>query len=122
MAAVVSMQLQVSLRTPHAVFPFPLDYAAAVTEWFPPYTVVIPTGTAEESIVSLLTQGLTTITTVVITSDQAISVTCGAAGSNVPIPVAAHGFLALAGTSLTALAITNASGVDANVTIGVGGA
>lgn len=121
MSAVVSTQLRAALRTSQSVMPFPLDHALAVTEWMPPYNVQIPTATTEESVVALLTQGLTTLTFVCITADQDISVTYGTAGSNVPVSLTAHGVHLLSGTSLTALAISNASGVTANVTIFVAG-
>jgi len=99
-----------------------MQSAESVTNWFGPTTVEIATGVSEQSIVVIGTQGLTTITDFQITSDQAISVTYGLAGNNVPVPLGANKFHLIAGTSLTALSITNVSGNTAKVTYFVAGA
>jgi hypothetical protein len=96
--------------------------AEAVTNWVGPFNIQIPTGTTEQSIVVLGTQGLTTITDLMITSDTDISVTYGTANVNVPVPLGANKVHLITGTSLTALSISNASGSTASVTYLVAGA
>jgi hypothetical protein len=102
--------------------PFSVLCAESVTNWVGPFTIQIATGASEQSVIVIGTQGLTTITDIMITSDTAISVTYGAAASNVPVPLGANKVHLVTGTSLTALSITNASGVTATVTYLVAGA
>lgn len=103
------------------VNPFSVLCAESVTNWVGPFTIQIATGVSEQSVIVIGTQGLTTITDVMITSDTNISVTYGAAGSNVPVPLGANKCHLITGTSLTALSITNASGDTATVTYLVAG-
>lgn len=99
-----------------------LQAAEAVTAWVGPTTVQVATGVSEQSVVVIGTQGLTTITDILITADQAISVTYGVAANNVPVALGANKFHLITGTSLTALSISNSSGNTANVTYFVAGA
>lgn len=101
--------------------PLKIEHALSQTMWTGPMTVQVADSTTEESIIALGTQGLTTITALMITSDQDISVTYGAAGTNVPVALSANGVHLMSNTSLTALSITNASGSTANVTYCVAG-
>lgn len=122
MAGVARAAAKLSISGPLGDVGLPqLQAAEAVTNWVGPLTVEIATGVSEQSIVVIGTQGLTTITDILITSDQAISVTYGVAGNNVPVPLAANKFHLITGTSLTALSITNASGNTASVTYHVAG-
>lgn len=91
-----------------------VEHALSQTIWFP-FNAQVADSVTEQAIIVLGTQGLTTITALILTSDQDISVTYGAAGSNVPIPLSANGLHAMSNTSLTALSISNASGSTANV-------
>jgi hypothetical protein len=99
----------------------PLEYQASITKWFGPHSLTVADGVSEQAIVPLGTGGLTTITFVQITSDVAVSVTYGTANVNVPVSLAAGGMHTLAGTSLTAIAISNGSGSTANVRYLAGG-
>lgn len=90
--------------------------AESVTNWVGPFSINISTGVSEQSVVVIGTQGLTTITDLIITSDTDISVTYGAAASNVPVALGANKVHLITGTSLTALSITNNSGITAKVT------
>jgi len=100
---------------------FALDYQAAVTEYFGPHSVQVATSTSEESLTALGTGGLTTVTFLQVSSNQDISITLGTANVNVPVSLVAGGILVLAGTSLTAISISNSSGSTANVRYLVGG-
>ena len=121
MAAVVRTRVQVAVATPDGVLQFSYDDAIAVTEWVGPINTQVATGTTEQSVVALLTQGLTTITMLAIKADQDISVTYGSAGSNAPVTLSANKFHVMHGTSITDLAISNSSGATANVAYFVAG-
>lgn len=121
MPGAIAMKLDATVRSPDGLTPIFREHAVGVTEWVGPYTVQVADGVSEQSIVAMLTQGLTTVTALVIGSDRAISVTYGNAGNNEGTPLAANGFHAMIGTSLGALSITNNSGATANVSILVGG-
>lgn len=121
MAGVVRTKAQMSVQGAVGLGSFPYDRALGVTKWFGPHNIEIADGVSEQSIVALLTQGLTTITHLAITSDQNISVTFGAAGSNTPTPLNAFGLHLMTGTSLTAVSLSNASGFTAKVTLAVAG-
>src|SRR3990167_416566 len=95
--------------------PMRIAHAVSQTRWVGPVTITVATGTTEQAIITLGTQGLTTITALWITSDVNISVTYGAAASNVPIALNAGAVHCMSGTSLTALAFTNNSGSLATV-------
>lgn len=102
--------------------PLEVSAAEAVTNWVGPFSIEIATGVSEQSLIVIGTQGMTTITDFFITADQNISVTYGAAGSNVPVPLNAGGVHVLGKTSLTAISVSNASGSTAKVTYAAGGA
>lgn len=87
-----------------------------VDEWAGPFTVEVPDSTTEQAVAVIDTQGLTTITALLITSNVNVSVTYGAAADNVPVALNAGGVHLISGTSLTALALSNASGSTATVT------
>jgi len=101
--------------------PLALLVSRTVTAWLGPFTIPIVAGLNEQAIVVLGTQGLTTVTALLITADADISVTYGVAANNVPIPLNANGFHLLADTSLTAITITTAASVTANLTYFLGG-
>lgn len=96
--------------------PLAVLHQLSQTEWVGPFATQVADGAAEQAIIALGTQGLTTVTAVLITSDRNISITYGAAASNVPVNLDANGFHAMSGTSLTAIAISNSSGAAALVT------
>ena len=110
----VQMQGQITGRAEY-------DRALGVTEGFPAYTVQLADGTTDQSIAALTAgSALTTISTVLLMTDQNITVKIGTVGSNQAFALNANGVLVLHGTSITALALSNASGSTANVTIGGG--
>ena len=96
--------------------PIRVAHAMSQTRWVGPITVTVVTGTTEQAIITLGTQGLTTITALWVTSDVNISVTYGAAASNVPVSLNAGAVHCMSGTSLTALSFTNNSGSLATIT------
>ena len=96
------------------VGPFAVEHAMSQTLGVGPFTVQVATGVSEQSIIALGTHGLTTITALMITADQDISVTYGVAANNVPIVLNKNAVHLISGTSLTALSISNSSGVTAN--------
>lgn len=96
-------------------------HAVSQTRWVGPITITVVTATNEQSVITLGTQGLTTITALWITSDIDISVTYGTAALNVPVPLNAGAVHCMSGTSLTALSITNNSGSLATVTYMIAG-
>jgi len=111
----VQMQGQITGRAEY-------DRALGVTEGFPSYTVQLADGVTDQSIAALTAgSGITTVTTLLLMTDQNITVKIGTVGSNQAFALNANGVLVLHGTSITALALSNASGSTANVTIGVGG-
>lgn len=101
--------------------PLRVVHSIAQTEWVGPFTTEVATAITEQSILALGTQGLTTITALLITSNQNVSVTYGAAASNAPVNLDANGVHCMSGTSITALAISNSSGVTALITYFIAG-
>ena len=101
--------------------PMRIAHAVSQTRWVGPITITVVTGTTEQAIIALGTQGLTTITALWITSDVNISVTYGAAASNVAVPLNAGAVHCMSGTSLTALSFTNNSGSLATISYMIAG-
>ena len=107
MPGVSRLEATMSIADRHGIIgPLSVLHQLSQTEWIGPNTIRITTPVTEQSLVALLTQGLTTLTALLITPNQNISVTYGAAASNVPVDLNANGFHAMSGTSLTALAVT----------------
>ena len=99
-----------------AAKPLRVVHSIAQTEWVGPFTVQIPTATVEQAIVVFGTYGLTTVTALLITSNQNISITYGAAASNVPVNLDAYGVHCMSGTSVTEITVSNSSGNTALIT------
>lgn len=122
MSGVARTRVTTDIRGPgQDVLSMPLEYQASITEWFGPHSVQVADGVSEQSIVPLGTGGMTTITFFQCTTDVAISLTLGTANANAPVALAAGGILTLAGTSLTAIAVSNGAGSTANVRYLAGG-
>src|SRR3990167_1816154 len=103
-----NLQLDASMRAIGplgTIGPLRLFRMLTATVWLGPFTIPIVAGFAEQAIVVLGTQGLTTITACLITADANISVTYGVAANNVHIALNANGFHCLAATSLTNITI-----------------
>jgi len=117
MPGVSRLEAKMSLTDRHGIIgPLAVVQALSQTEWVGPFTTQVADGVVEQAIIVLGTQGLTTITALLITSDADISVTYGVAANNVPIPLNANGFHCMSDTSVTALSLSNSSGATANVT------
>lgn len=101
--------------------PMRVAHAMSHTRWVGPITITVATGTTEQAVITIGTQGLTTITALWITSDVNISVTYGAAASNAPVALNAGAVHCMSGTSLTALSFTNNSGSLATITYVIAG-
>lgn len=101
--------------------PLRVQHSIAQTEWVGPFNTQVVTATTEQSLLALGTQGLTTVTALLITSDQNISITYGTASVNVPVDLNANGVHCMSGTSLTAIAVTNNSGNTALITYFIAG-
>lgn len=122
MPGVSSVEARMSLRDRYGkIGPLSVIHSITQTEWVGPFTARVVTGTVEESILAIGTQGLTTITALIITSDQNISITYGTAASNAPVDLNANGVHCMSGTSITALAISNSSGNTALITYFIAG-
>lgn len=93
----------------------PIVHEQNVDEWVGPFAAEVSTGTTEETIIAIGTQGLTTITACLFTSNVAVGITYGVAANNVAIDLAAGGVHLISGCALTAISITNASGSLATV-------
>ncbi len=117
MAAISRLKVEMLLDTDRhgKIGPLALLHSLPATEWVGPLNTQVATGVTEQALVVFGTQGITTVTAYLITTDQNISITYGAAASNVAIPLNANGFHAKSGTSLTEITITNASGSTANL-------
>ena len=114
---VSAVKAEIALRDRYGTIgPLRVSHNIAQTEWVGPFTTQVTTGTTEQSLLALGTQGLTTITALFLTSDQNISVTYGTAASNAPVDLNANGVHCMSGTSLTAVAISNSSGNTALIT------
>lgn len=114
MAGIARSRVEMSVTGPLGIVgPLTLFPAIAVVEWFGPSTVEVADGVSGQAVAVIDAQGLTTVTALMITSDQDIAVSYG--GGTAIALLAGHVHL-LSGTSLTAMAITNASGFTANVT------
>lgn len=107
--------------TPFGTFSLPIDWAQSVDEVFGPHIYEVATGITEQLVPAMVSTGLTTVECLAIVSDQNISVTLGAAGTNDPIQLNANAPLILGGTSLTAVSISNSSGSTALVSCLFGG-
>jgi hypothetical protein len=120
-AGTVRTRLTSSLVTARATFQLPLDFAQSCDEVAGPLVIEVADATTDQSLIVLGAAGLTTIQALVVVSDAAISLKLGTAGSNVAFALAANAPFLLMGTSLTAVAVSNASGGVALVTYLVGG-
>ena len=97
------------------------SHVMAQAEWSGPMTIEIPTGVVKQGLVLFSAGGLSTVSAVMLTSDQPVSITYGVAGNNDPIDLDAGGIHAMSGTNVAAMAVSNNSGVTANLTILVAG-
>jgi hypothetical protein len=94
--------------------PYSLLHSLSAQAWVGPLNSVIPTGTAVQSIIILGIQGLSLITSLLITSDQLVTIFYNAASPGLTINPG--GFHIFSDTAITAVSVTNVSGVAANVT------
>ena len=115
-AGIMRTQIRAAVQTQHGSYPLPIDYAAAMDEVFPPVTIEVADGVADQSLIALGAGGLTTIQGLALVSTVAISVKLGAAGSNVAIALAANAPVVLMGIALAAVSVSNSSGETALVT------
>lgn len=122
MPGISRCEAKMSLTDRHGTIgPLAVAQSLSQTEWVGPFTTQVADAVTEQSIIALGTQGLTTITALLITSDRNVSITYGAAGSNAPVNLDANGFHCMSGTSLTAVAVSNSSGAVALVNYFIAG-
>jgi hypothetical protein len=115
MAGIARLEAKISTTTPLGITgPLDLVEALAVTIDTGPLLVRVLTGVSAQAVRIIGTQGITTVTACLITSDQTISISYNAGTA---ISLVAGGFHMFSNTSITAMAITNASGNTANVTM-----
>ncbi|SRR5258706_2472686 len=115
MAGIARLEAKITSTIPSGITgPLSLLQALAVTIDTGPLLVHVLTGVSGQAVRIIGTQGITTVTGVLVTSDQPISVSYNAGTA---ISMTANGFHMFANTSITAMAITNASGNTANVTM-----
>lgn len=120
MAGIMRAEAKLSLTGPLGLTgPLDILFAKSITKWSGPFTVPVLTGVTAQAVVAIGTQGLTTVQVILITSDQDLTITYN--GGSQPLPLNANGVHLLAGTSLTAIAITNASGLTALLSYWLGG-
>lgn len=123
MAGIVRVDVSLGVSGPAGLDgPFAAQYAQSVTKWTGKRHMTLATAITDQSLIDIGTGGLTTINAFMIMSDQAISVKFGAAGANVAVALVANAPLCLAGLSLTALSLSNASGNTAQVDYALAGA
>jgi hypothetical protein len=113
MAAVAKLEAQLTILGEGGTGPFELLHSLSAEAWAGPLNTVIPTGTSAQSIILLGIQGLSSITSFLITTDQQITVFYNGAVTGMTINPG--GFHAFSDTNITAVSLTNVSGVAANV-------
>ena len=120
MAAIVRTELKIS-STLSAGLVGPVSFLRAVSAAIDsgPMLVQVATGITAQAVRIFGTQGITTATVVLISSDQDVTITYNA--GNQPLLVSANGFHVLSGSSITAMAVTNNSGLTANLSIWIAG-
>jgi hypothetical protein len=118
-AAVAKLEASLTILGEGGSGPFELLHSLAAEAWAGPLNAVIPTGTSTQSIILLGIQGLSLITSFLITTDQQITVFYN--GAITGIVINPGGFHAFSDVSITAVSITNVSGVAANVRYGCAG-
>ena len=119
---VSAVKAEISVRDRFgATKPLRVVHSIAQTEWVGPFTTQVATGTTEQALIAVGTQGLTTITALLITSNQNVSVTYGTAASNAPVTLDMNGVHCMSGTSLTEITISNNSGNTALITYFIAG-
>ena len=125
MPGVSRVDARMAITDPHGTVSYPpnvpLRHQLSQTEWFGPHTVQVANGVSEQNLTAFGTGGITTVTAFLITADRNISITYGAAATNVPVDLNANGLHAMSGTSLTAIAVSNSSGAIALVTYMIAG-
>ncbi len=115
MAGIARLEVKMSSTISSGITgPLNILKALAVTIDTGPLLVQVLTGVSGQAVRIIGTQGITTVTGILITSDQNISVSYN---GGTAIPLTANGFHMFANTSVTAMAITNASGNTANCTM-----
>jgi len=114
-AAVAKMQTKMNLSSVlGGVSPLELLHSLTVAIWAGPFNVVIPTGTSAQSLIVYGQQGVSQLRALLLTSDQQITVFYNSSVAG--ILMFSGGYHALCDTTLTAVTLTNVSGVAANVT------
>lgn len=121
MAGISRAQAKLSLSGPNGVDTFDAAFAQSVTKWTGKRHMTLATATTDQSLIDIGGGGITTINQFMIISDQAISVKLGAAGSNIALALLAGAPLLLTGIALTALSLSNASGLTANIDYALSG-
>lgn len=122
MAGVVKTEASMLIQSRYGTIGLPpITFQANCDEWSGPFTVEVPDSTTEQAVAVIDTQGLTTITALLITSNVNVSVTYGTAANNEPVALNAGGVHLMSGTSITALAFSNASGSTAAITYHLAG-
>jgi len=120
-AGSVRTTIQTIIQTPYAQYPLIVEYAESVDEVYAPFSIEVPDGASDTSLLTAGAAAITTIQTLFLVSSVDITVKLGAAGSNVAFALAAKAPLRLPGTSLTAASVSNASGSTALLTCVIGG-
>ena len=120
-AGTIRTTMTTEVLTAYGRYTLPWDYAESVDEVYPPFTIEVADGASDTSLLSSGAPGIATVQSLFIVSTVAVTLKLGVAGSNVAFALAAKAPLRLAGTSLTALSVSNASGSTALVTCILGG-
>lgn len=120
MAAIARLEAKMSTTKPLGITgPLDILTALSVTIDTGPMLVQIANGVVAQAVRIFGTQGITTATAVLISSDQTVTVFYN--GGNQALTLTANGFHLLASTSITAMTITNNSGSTANISIWLSG-
>lgn len=115
MAGIARLEAKISTTTPLGLTgPLDLVEQLAVTVDTGPLLVQVLTGVSGQGVRIIGTQGITTVTAALITSDQNISISYN---GGTAISLVAKGFHMFSNTSITAMSITNSSGNTAAVTM-----
>jgi hypothetical protein len=113
MAAVIKLKAGMAIIGPYRGSTLDLLHSLSAEAWGGPFNAVIPNGTAVQSLIILGIQGLSQITSMLITADQQVTIFYNTSVQGLLINPG--GFHVFSDTSITAVAVTNVSGVEANV-------
>ena len=113
MASIAKLMASMSVLGPSGFGPFDLLHALAVTNWVGPFGVSIPNGTSLQPLIVIGLGGISAVKAFLVTSSQTVLLNYD--NSTIGITLTANGFHLFSDTNLTAISLSNNSGVSADV-------